>query len=29
MAKEKLNWEAKVKFDELVDIMMKYELSKI
>lgn len=28
-AKEKLNWEATVKFDELVDIMMKYELSKI
>tara|TARA_R110001583_G_C5669759_1_gene410618 strand:+ start:4307 stop:5341 length:1035 start_codon:yes stop_codon:yes gene_type:complete len=28
-AKEKLNWEAKVKFEELVDIMMKYELSKI
>ena len=29
MAKEKLNWEANVKFEELVDIMMKYELSKI
>ena len=29
MAKEKLNWEAKVKFEELVDIMMKYELAKI
>ena len=28
-AKEKLNWEAKVKFEELVDIMMKYELSRI
>lgn len=29
LAKEELNWEAKVKFEELVDIMMKYELSKI
>ena len=28
-AKQKLNWEAKVKFEELVDIMMDYELSKI
>ena len=28
-AKEKLHWEAKVKFEELVDIMMDYELSKI
>lgn len=28
-AKEKLNWEASVKFEELVDIMMEYELSKI
>lgn len=28
-AKEKLGWEAKVKFEELVDIMMDYELSKI
>ncbi|TMU55058.1 GDP-mannose 4,6-dehydratase [Flagellimonas algicola] len=28
-AKEKLNWEAKVKFEELVDIMMKYELSEV
>ncbi len=28
-AKEKLNWEARVKFKELVDIMMEYELSKI
>jgi GDPmannose 4,6-dehydratase len=26
-AKEKLNWEANVKFEELVDIMMEYELS--
>ncbi len=26
-AKEKLNWEAHVKFEELVDIMMKHELS--
>ncbi len=29
LAKQKLNWEAKVKFEELVEIMMKYELSKI
>ena len=29
LAKEKLNWEAKVKFKDLVDIMMKYELSKL
>ena len=29
LAKEKLKWEAKVKFEELVDIMMKHELSKI
>ncbi len=28
-AKNKLGWDAKVKFEELVDIMMKYELSKI
>lgn len=28
-AKEKLNWEAHVKFEELVDIMMKHELSRI
>ena len=28
-AKEKLNWEASVKFEELVDIMMEYELSKV
>nr|WP_237701173.1 GDP-mannose 4,6-dehydratase [Maribacter sp. HTCC2170] len=28
-AKEKLNWEASVKFEELVDIMMEFELSKI
>jgi len=28
-AKKKLNWEAKVKFEELVDIMMDYELSRI
>lgn len=28
-AKQKLNWEAKVKFEELVEIMMDYELSKI
>jgi len=27
-AKEKLAWEAKVKFDELVRIMMEYELSR-
>ncbi len=26
-AKQKLKWEAKVQFEELVDIMMKYELS--
>ena len=29
LAKEILNWEAKVKFKELVDIMMKHELSKL
>ncbi len=28
-AQQKLNWEAKVNFKELVDIMMEYELSKI
>ncbi len=28
-AKEKLKWEASVKFEELVDIMLDYELSKI
>lgn len=29
LAKEKLNWEAEVKFEELVDIMMKHELASI
>ena len=29
MAKEKLGWEAKVKFDELVEIMIKFEFDKL
>ena len=29
LAKEKINWEAKTKFQQLVEIMMKHELDKL